>query len=117
MTRSRNDIKAPDGYTLGGLRKVRKDGTILFGRGWWEAPDEWVGEEVWVHEHWTLRSSTDGFGGEMLMLEAAPPGEHIYSARRAGTTVLCDRTKRPDAAPTYRRALHREFAAKARGEA
>jgi hypothetical protein len=49
MTRA-NDIKAPDGYLLGGLRRVRGDGTILFQRGWWKAPEEWIGKEVWVHE-------------------------------------------------------------------
>lgn len=64
------DIKAPDGFTLGGLRLVRKDGTILFSRGWWKVPDEWIGEKVWVHV-------ADCYGIE---IEVAPPGIHIYCA-------------------------------------
>ena len=49
MTRA-NDIKAPDGYLPGGLRRVRSEGTILFQRGWWKAPAEWIGKEIRVHE-------------------------------------------------------------------
>ncbi len=95
-----NDIKAPDGYTLGGLRRVRKDGTILFQRGWWQAPIEWAGEDVWVHEKWY---SASGYGRETdIGLEVAPPGWHIYEARLAVSAVLCERTDRPDAKPGIR---------------
>ena len=64
------DIKAPDGYLLGGLRTVRNDGTLLFHRMYWQCPKEWIGERIWVHV-------TD-----MMMLneiKAAPPGQHIFS--------------------------------------
>ncbi len=94
-----HDIKAPDGALLGGLRLVRPDGTILFQRGWWQAPMEWAGLEVWVH-------CTDGGAGD---LEVAPPGQHIYSAQLAGTTVACPRTARPDAKPGYRRPSHKAW--------
>lgn len=99
--RSEQDIKAPDGFLLGGLRRVRSDGTILFQRGWWQAPKEWVGEEVWVH-------CTDGGAGD---LEVAPPGQRIYSAQLAGTTVIAPRTDRPDAKPGWRRPSHKEWSA------
>lgn len=94
-----NDIKAPDGFLLGGLRRVRADGTILFQRGWWQAPKEWAGKDVWVH---------DEDGG----LEVAPPGMHIYTAISEGKTVLCQRTKRPDAKPGYRKSEHKAWAAR-----
>lgn len=96
------DIKAPDGYTLGGLRLVRKDGTILFGRGWWQAPVEWAGQKVWVHEEWA---------GNELYLEAAEPGIHIYSARmmKPPRTVACERTERADAKPVFRTAANRAW--------
>lgn len=97
MSRRDNyDIKAPDGYTLGGLRLVRKDGTILFGRGWWQAPTDWAGEKVWVHEEWDV--------DDKLVLEAAHPGIHIYEARmmQPPYTVFCERTERADARPVYR---------------
>lgn len=103
-----NDIKAPDGYLLGGFRLVRKDGTILFQRGYWQAPKDWAGEMVWVHEHW----SQTCYGKETLVLEAAPPGEHIYSARMAHTQIICQRTKRPDAKPAFRRDEHKAWAAR-----
>jgi len=96
-----NDIKAPDGYTVGGLRLVRKDGTILFNRGWWQAPKEWAGEKVWVHEEWKWVSGQ----GETLVLEVAQPGLHIYEAkimRPEPFTIICDRTERPDARPANR---------------
>ncbi len=101
-----NDIKAPDGYLLGGLRRVRKDGTVLFQRGWWKVPDEWIGEKVWVHEACPDRFSHADFNVSAIgvtMLEVAPPDRPFYSAQRAGETVLCDRTERPDAKPTFRR--------------
>ena len=104
MHRPTNDIKAPDGYTLGGLRLVRGDGTILFNRGWWQAPKDWVGEKVWVHEADEGRSYT--------VLEAAHPGLHIYEARtlRPPHTIICERTDRPDAKPAYRLPHHKAWA-------
>jgi hypothetical protein len=87
------DIKAPDGYLLGGIRRVRADGTILFQRGWWQAPKDWAGEEVWVH-------CTHGGAGD---LEAAPPGQRIYRAQLDMTTIFCPRTDRKDAKPGFRR--------------
>ncbi len=106
-----NDIKAPDGFMLGGLRLVRGDGTILFSRGWWQAPLDWAGEKVWVHERWI---GVLGFSSasEALFLEVAPPGFHIYEARSRGTTVICERTDRPDAKPAFRRADHKAWAAR-----
>jgi len=100
MGKNSNDIKAPDGYLLGGLRLVRSDGTILFQRGWWQAPKDWAGEMVWVHGQWGR------------LIEAAPPGVHIYSARTAGTQVTCERTARPDAKPAFRRPDHKAWAAR-----
>jgi hypothetical protein len=95
MMREAGDIKAPDGFLLGGERLVRQDGTILFQRGWWQAPKEWAGEYVWVH-------CTDGGAGD---LEVAPPGySSIYRAQLDVKTVFCPRTKRPDAKPVFRRA-------------
>lgn len=91
------DIKAPDGFLLGGLRRVRSDGTILFQRGWWKAPDAWIGQSVWVHD------CEDG-------IEAAPPGMHIYTARLELKAVFCDRTERSDAKPCYRNAAHKAWA-------
>ncbi len=92
--RKHYDIKAPDGFLLGGLRLVHKDGTILFQRGYWQAPKDWAGEKVWVH-------CTEGGAGD---LDAAHPGFHIYHARtmRPPRTVMCPRTKRPDAKPGIR---------------
>jgi hypothetical protein len=87
------DIKAPDGFLLGGLRQVRQDGTILFQRGWWQAPLDWAGEKVWVH-------CTEGGAGD---LDVAPPGwRSIYAAQQARVTVLCPRTDRPDAKELFR---------------
>jgi hypothetical protein len=92
--REHRDIKAPDGFLLGGERAVRQDGTILFQRGWWQAPKEWAGEYVWVH-------CTAGGAGD---LEVAPPGySSVYAAQRDGKTILCPRTKRPDAKPGLRK--------------
>lgn len=89
------DIKAPDGFLLGGERIVRQDGTILFQRGWWQAPKEWAGEYVQVH-------CTDSGAGD---LEVAPPGYHsIYAAQMDLTTILCPRTDRDDARPGIRNA-------------
>jgi len=105
-----NDIKAPDGYTLGGLRLVRKDGTILFNRGYWQAPVKWAGEKVWVHEEWVARGSY--WRAEEIALEAANPGLHIYEARSMGHTVICERTEKPDAKPVYRSASRKAWAAR-----
>jgi hypothetical protein len=91
-----HDIKAPDGFLLGGLRRVRADGTILFQRGWWSAPKEWAGKSVWVH---------DADGG----IEAAPPGVHIYTAQSKGSAVFCERTERGDAKPGYRKPAHKAW--------
>ena len=91
--REAGDIKAPDGFLLGGKRLVRDDGTILFQRGWWQAPKEWAGEYVWVH-------CTDGGAGD---LEVAPPEySSIYRAQLDVKTIFCPRTKRPDAKPVFR---------------
>ncbi len=109
MSRRENDIKAPDGYLLGGLRKVRADGTILFQRGFWQAPKEWAGERVWVHETWEYRPGR----GDQLFLEAAHPGLHIYHARCMKPepfTVICERTERADAKSGFRRPDHKAWA-------
>jgi len=103
MSRRNNDIKAPDGFLLGGLRIVRPDGTILFQRGWWQAPKEWAGEKVWVH-------CTDGGAGD---LEVAPPGQRIYAAQSARTTAFAPRTRRPDAAPGLRNEARKAWALRA----
>lgn len=103
--RRENDIKAPDGYTLGGLRIVRRDGSILFNRGWWQAPKEWAGNKVWVHEEWERQWGAD-LRSEVVVLEAASPGLHIYAARcmKPPHTVICKRTDRDDAKPQFRNA-------------
>ncbi|MCR5875112.1 hypothetical protein LRS10_13520 [Phenylobacterium sp. J426] len=109
MARRDHDIKAPDGYLLGGLRRVRSDGTILFQRGYWQAPKEWAGQEVWVH---TLEPSS------FDSIEAAQPGLHIYEARCMKPepfTVRCGRTGRPDAKPAYRRPEHKAWATRSSG--
>jgi hypothetical protein len=93
MTRA-HDIKAPDGYLLGGLRRVRSDGTILFQRGWWKAPDEWIGTEVWVHED---ERGNPGMRDREVIIRAAPPGMYIATAILEGVAVVCHRTDRPDA--------------------
>lgn len=100
-----NDIKAPDGYTLGGERRVRKDGTVLFNRGWWQLPEGFAerGEYVWVHEKW-ITDSRGKFGSYSdLVLEVAPPGYRNFSAAVLdGETINCRRTRKPDAKPAYR---------------
>jgi len=102
--RERQDIKAPDGFLLGGERLVRQDGTILFQRGWWQAPKDWVGEYVWVH-------CSDGGAGD---LEVAPPGYHsFYRARSDRATIWCPRTDRADAKPGWRRADTKAWHARA----
>jgi hypothetical protein len=80
------DIKAPDGFLLGGKRIVRKDGTILFQDGWWQAPKEWAGCRVWVH-------CTDSGAGD---LEVAPPGETLWSIGAHERNIFAPRTDRPD---------------------
>ena len=99
-----HDIKAPDGFLLGGLRKVRSDGTILFQRGYWQAPKDWAGQDVWVHE------GADMFGKGTL--HAAPPGMHIYRARMDRIHVVCERTEKRDAKPGYRNAVNEAWAAR-----
>lgn len=107
MGRRDNDIAAPDGYVLGGVRTVRRDGTILFQRGWWQAPIEWAGERVWVHEIWRATEGGKHGHGEELALEVAPPGLHIYDARYQQNTVRCGRTDRPDAKSAMRLPWHK----------
>ena len=95
-----NDIKAPDGYLLGGLRRVRKDGTILFQRGYWQAPVSGAGQEVWVHEYYAptdMRCSSQ-------MVKAWTPGVNIWNDE--GGFHICDRTDRKDAKPGYRDPTH-----------
>ncbi len=84
--RRENDIKAPDGFLIGGLRTVRRDGTILFQNGWWQVPLEWAGEKVWVH-------CTDGGAGD---LEVAPPGWTLWARGCDSRNIFAPRTKRPD---------------------
>lgn len=104
---SERDIKAPDGFTLAGLRRVRADGTLLFGRSWWTCPAEWIGMRVWVHV-------TDCHGAE---IEAAPPGVHIYTAQMDLTTMKLTRADRADAKPVYRRPEHKAWAARSASRA
>lgn len=109
--RSEQDIKAPDGFTLGGMRKVRADATLLFGRRYWRCPSDWIGKRVWVHV-------TDGWG---TGLEAAPPGIHIFDARalkgdeRERSVVLVDANK-PEAKPCYRRPENRAWVNRERSD-
>lgn len=99
------DIKAPDGFLLGGLRRVHKDGTILFQRGYWKVPDpDWIGQDVWVH-------CEDSGAGD---LEVAPPGVHIYTAQSDKITVWCERTERPDAKSGRRTAAHKAWTERGR---
>ena len=98
--RHEHDIKAPDGYLLGGLRRVRANGTILFQRDYWQAPKEWAGQDVWVHQD--ERS-------DHTVIEAAPPGVHIYTARSASAQVICEPIDRPSAKPGYRTAVNRAW--------
>ena len=107
MSGREHDIKAPDGYLLGGLRSVRRDGTILFHRMFWTAPKEWAGARVWVHV-------TDGMA--LNTIDAARPGLHIYEARAMTSTCTVGQKSdptaciellpqdRPDAKPGYRSA-------------
>jgi hypothetical protein len=98
-----NDIKAPDGFLLGGLRKVRTDGTVLFQRGWWQCPVSWAGEVIWVHERW-MRG---GKGAEEQKVEAWPPGVQIWAESAA--TVILERTERRDAKAGYRDPIHKAW--------
>lgn len=100
--REARDIKAPDGFLLGGERIVRSDGTVLFQRGYWQLPEGFAeaGEYVWVH-------CTDSGAGD---LEAAPPGyTSIYRAQSDRATVLCKRTRRGDAKPGIRNAARKAW--------
>lgn len=99
MNRAPNDIKAPDGFLLGGLRLVRADGTILFQRGFWQVPAEWVGERVLVH-------CTDGGAGD---LEVAPPGHRLWEHNAIGKNYFAPRTSRPDAKPGLRNAARKAW--------
>lgn len=102
--REDHDIKAPDGFLLGGERVVRKGGVILLQRGWWQLPKGFAeqGEYCWVH-------STDGGAGD---LEVAPPGyRDFYMAQAYDATILVPRTSRPDAKPVFRSAHTKALAA------
>jgi hypothetical protein len=97
-----NDIKAPDGFLLGGERRVRAGGVILFQRGWWQLPEGFAqqGEYCWVH-------CTDSGAGD---LEVAPPGyRDFYAAAHDRVTIRAPRTDRPDAKPGYRTAAHKAW--------
>jgi hypothetical protein len=98
-----HDIKAPDGFLLGGVRRVRNDGTILFQRGYWELPDEakerFIGEDVWCHIY---DKNGPGERNKGEALEVAEPGYHIYDAKSLRMTVLAERTAKPDAKPALR---------------
>lgn len=95
-----NDIKAPDGYLLGGLRKVLKDGTVLFQRGYWgPAPADWIGRRVWVH----------CLASDPMTIEAAPPGYSLHEIGAVRRNLRLFRTDRPDAMPGYRRAAHKKW--------
>lgn len=115
MGKRDNDIKAPDGFLLGGLRRVRPDGTILFQRGWWELPAEvrsgFIGHNVWVH----IRDA-NGVGERLKgdVLEVAYPGLHIYKAAmmKPPHTVIAMRNKRQDAKPVYRNSVYKAWAAR-----
>ncbi len=95
-----NDIKAPDGYLLGGLRRVRKDGTILIQRGYWQAPVSWAGEVVWCHEYY----EPSDMNCSNQTIKAWAPGVRIWHDE--GGFELCERTKKPDAKPGYRHPDH-----------
>lgn len=88
------DIKAPDGYLLGGFRKVRRDGTILFHRMWWKCPDDWIGKYVQVHVN-------DGM--TLNDIEAAPPGKRIYKSIQLLESITLYPVDRPDAKPAFRK--------------
>lgn len=108
MSKRPNDIKAPDGFLIGGERAVRPGGVVLFQRGWWHAPEleDCVGEYVWVHEEWT-------YGGydERLVLKVAPPGYRSYfRAAVEGKTFIAERTSRPDAKNVWRNPVHKAWA-------
>lgn len=93
-----NDIKAPDGFLLGGYRKVRRDGTILFHRRWWRLPAEWIGERVHIHV-------LDGYA---IDIEVAPPGRTVWDRDPTGQDVNLrpSPVDRPDAKPGYRNSHH-----------
>jgi hypothetical protein len=99
-----HDIKAPDGFLLGGVRRVRGDGTILFQRGYWAIPEadreRFIGEDVWCHIY-DKNGPGERHRGEAL--EVAEPGLHIYDAKSLRKTVLAERTAKPDAKPALRR--------------
>lgn len=97
-----NDIKAPDGFLLGGLRRVRADGSILFQRGYWQAPIEWAGETVWVH-------CTDCGAGD---LEVAPPGFRLWEIGASERNYFAPRTERPDAKPGVRNHVRKAWVAR-----
>jgi hypothetical protein len=102
--RSEQDIKAPDGYLLGGLRKVLKDGTILFQRGYWgPCPAEWIGERVWVHEHSIARETS---------IRAASPGCSLWSEDSHRTNLILGPADKPDAKPGYRTAHAKAWSAR-----
>ena len=103
MMAREHDVKAPDGYLLGGERRVRAGGVILFQRGWWKLPEGFAEQGEYCHVH-----CTDGGAGD---LEVAPPGYSSFPhAASAGVTVRAPRTERPDAKPGYRAKHHKSWA-------
>jgi hypothetical protein len=92
MSGNDSDIKCPDGYLIGGMRKVRADGSILFQRCYWQAPKEWVGLYIWVH------AATDSFD----FIDGAPPGYGIYESILNRTSIELLLIDRPGAKPGYR---------------
>lgn len=81
-----NDIKAPDGYLLGGLRLVRKDATLLFNRVYFDCPKSWIGQRVWVHVDDAITLDS---------ISAAPPNKSLFGDWRAN--IRLHRSKKPEA--------------------
>ncbi len=96
------DIKAPDGFLLGGIRRVRKDATVLFQRDYWRCPIEWIGEEIWLHD----------CGNTEAGVEAWPPGVRIWSDK--AETIILRLADRPSAKPGFRNKYHKAWAARVR---
>ncbi|NTF23546.1 hypothetical protein G6L37_34815 [Agrobacterium rubi] len=105
-----HDIKAPDGFLLGGVRRVRKDGTILFQRGYWAIPEadreRFIGEDVWCH---IFDKNGPGERHKGEALEVAEPGYHIFDAKSLRMTVLAERTEKADAKPALRNPAIRDY--------
>jgi len=89
---------------------VRKDGTILFQRGYWAIPEaereRFIGEDVWCH---IFDKNGPGERHKGEALEVAEPGYHIYDARSLRMTVLAERNEKPDAKPALRQSGLRDY--------